>query len=113
MERLLEKYEKARNREIGVPDDNRLIPLGDILNQAILRPSRPQLGAATRLLKPLSRVRAGCLGHHPKTTRSVSSIRSSDKLPCPIARRTPMPLSGKAAMAMFRARYRQVAGPTQ
>jgi hypothetical protein len=36
--------------------DNGLMPLGDILSQAIPRPLRPQLEAATKALKPLTRV---------------------------------------------------------
>jgi hypothetical protein len=49
--------------------DNGLMPLGDILKQAIPRPLRPQLEAATKALKPLSRVQnrllEPCPEHQP------------------------------------------------
>jgi hypothetical protein len=36
--------------------NNGLMPLGDILSQAIPRPARAQFEAVTKALKPLSRV---------------------------------------------------------
>jgi hypothetical protein len=59
MGRLLDEYEKARKQKDTTPDDERLMPLGDILDQAIPRPARPHLGQAQ--LKPLSRVQSRLL----------------------------------------------------
>ena len=55
--------------EDNLNKDHSIMPLGDILKQAIPRPLRPQLEAATRALKPLSRVQnrllEPCPEHQP------------------------------------------------
>jgi Plasmid encoded RepA protein len=66
MGKLLEEYDKARKQKTTTPDDNLLIPLGNILDQAGARPTGPQLKATTRLLKPLSRVQARLLQPCPE-----------------------------------------------
>jgi hypothetical protein len=54
---------------VAVKINNGLMPLGDILRQAIPRPVRPQFDAATKALKPLSRVQTrvleSCPDHQP------------------------------------------------
>jgi hypothetical protein len=49
-----------------VKTDSGLMPLGDILNQTIPRPIRPQLEAETKAPKPLSRVQSRLLEPCPE-----------------------------------------------
>jgi hypothetical protein len=75
--------------QVVVKINNSLMPLGDILRQAIPRPVRPQFDAATKALKPLSRVQTAYL-NHARTINPIFifSTRSFARLGC----RTAIPL---------------------
>jgi hypothetical protein len=65
--------------QVVVKINNGLMPLGDILSQAIPRPVRPQFDAATKALKPLSRVQTrvleSCPDHQPDLCFQHSVLR--------------------------------------
>jgi hypothetical protein len=74
MGKLLDAFEAARNdlvplNESVTKTDAGLMPLGDILKQAIPKPQRARFEAAVKAVKPLSRVQnrllEPCPEHQP------------------------------------------------